>query len=90
MRLARFAARMWLKSLKNMPCLLCQQASAPVWRQLDELCDKSPLVAPLRLQRLREDMQQLQGGLDMQKQTINQLLEKVEQLSRENADLRIR
>jgi hypothetical protein len=35
-------------------------------------------------------MQQLQGGLDMQKQTINQLSEKVEQLSRENADLRIR
>jgi hypothetical protein len=35
-------------------------------------------------------MQQLQGGLGMQKQTINQLLERVEQLSRENAALRIR
>jgi hypothetical protein len=30
-----------------------------VWRQLDKLCDKSPLVAPVRLQQLREEKQQL-------------------------------
>lgn len=30
-----------------------------MWRQLDKLCDKSPLVAPMRLQQLREEKQQL-------------------------------
>jgi hypothetical protein len=30
-----------------------------VWRQLDELCDKSPLVAPMRLQQLRHNEQNL-------------------------------
>ena len=34
-----------------------------MWRQVDELCDLNPLVAPLRPQRLREDKLQLQDGV---------------------------
>jgi chromosome segregation ATPase len=51
-----------------------------VWRQLDDLCDRSPLVAPLRLQRLRHEKQQLQ-------QIKDQLIKRSEQLGEDKQQL---
>lgn len=60
----------------------CIQAT-PVWRQIDELCDRSSVVAPLRLQQLRADKQQLQTRLGQQDQVIAQLQDEVAQLRAE-------
>jgi hypothetical protein len=65
----------------------------PVWRQVDELCDRNPLVAPLRLQRLREQQQldtQLMVANTQLKERNVQLMDRNEQLSREVDQLRIR
>lgn len=58
-----------------------------MWRQLDEMCDRSPLLAPVRLQQLREDKQQLQVGLEQQQETNSQLSREVAQLRTRVAEL---
>jgi septal ring factor EnvC (AmiA/AmiB activator) len=60
----------------------CIQAT-PVWRQIDQLCDRSSDVAPLRLQQLRADKQQMQTRLGQQDQVIAQLQDEVAQLRAE-------
>lgn len=52
----------------------------PVWRQLEELCEGSPLLAPARLRQLMADNEQLQQKVQEQQATISQLMQQMGQV----------
>jgi predicted nucleic acid-binding Zn-ribbon protein len=75
----------------------CLQDSAPVWQQLRQLCDKSPLCAPARLQAVNREQQLLRAevaalqkhNVELQEghREVQQLRNKVAAVQMQNEDL---
>jgi len=67
-------------------CVLAVGAQGPVWEQLSRLCDTSPVLAPKRLEQLKQEharLRQENGVLRQQAATWQRLLDRLGHVEQE-------
>jgi TolA-binding protein len=72
------AAAVLLPSCRH--AIVCLQSDRPVWQQLCDRLDNSPVLSAQRLQQHKQDKEQLQEQLE-------QMQKRITDLEEENADL---